>query len=270
MAEPNDSAATPVTYDVTEQVATITLARPDSMNSLDLATKVALLDAVQRAAGDDDVRCVVLTGTGRAFSVGQDLHEHIEQISTRSLDEVWSTVDEHYGPIALALTTMDKPVLAAVNGVAAGAGMSLAMACDLRIAADTAGFNTAFTGVALSCDTGSSWTLQRLVGAARAMDLLLLPRTIDAAQALDIGLVNQVVPADDLAATVQRLAARLASGPTLAYAAVKHSVAYAASHPLADSLEFESMMMARTGGSADHANAVSAFVAKQKPTFEGR
>jgi 2-(1,2-epoxy-1,2-dihydrophenyl)acetyl-CoA isomerase len=145
----------PVRYDVQDHVATITLDRPDAMNSLDVATKEALLAAIQRAAGNDDVRAVVLTGSGRAFCVGQDLREHIQNISTKALEEVWSTVDKHYSPIALGLATMPKPVIAAVNGVAAGAGLSIAMACDLRLAADTAGFNTAFTGVALSCDTGS-------------------------------------------------------------------------------------------------------------------
>ncbi len=262
--------ADPVTYDVQGSVATIQLDRPDAMNSLDTATKDGLLSALQQAASDADVRCVVLTGSGRAFSVGQDLREHIENITTKTLDEVWSTVDVHYGPIALAITTMDKPVIAAVNGVAAGAGLSIVLACDLRIAADSAGFNTAFTGVALSCDTGSSWTLPRLVGPTKAMELLLMPRTIDAGEALDLGILNQVVPADDLMVTVQALAATLADGPTLAFAAVKSSVAYAASHSLEEALAFESTMMARTGGSEDHRGAVASFISKEKPTFEGR
>ncbi len=260
----------PVRYGVDDHVATITLDRPEAMNSLDVATKEALLAAIQRAAANPDVRCVVLTGTGRAFCVGQDLREHVTNIGTQSVEEVWSTVDAHYTPIALGIATMPKPVIAAVNGVAAGAGLSIAMACDLRLAADSAGFNTAFTGVALSCDTGASWTLPRLVGSTRAMDLLLVPRTLDSQEALDLGLVNRVVPADDLAVEAATLAAALAQGPTLAYASVKESVAFAATHPLAESLAFESRMMARTGGSQDHRNAVNAFVAKQKPTFEGR
>jgi 2-(1,2-epoxy-1,2-dihydrophenyl)acetyl-CoA isomerase len=260
----------PVRYDVQDHVATITLDRPDAMNSLDVATKEALLAAIQRAAGNDDVRAVVLTGSGRAFCVGQDLREHIQNISTKSVEEVWSTVDKHYSPIALGLATMPKPVIAAVNGVAAGAGLSIAMACDLRLAADTAGFNTAFTGVALSCDTGSSWTLPRLVGPTKAMELLLVPRTLDSQEALELGLVNRVVPSDDLAVEAATLARELAAGPTLAYASVKQSVAFAATHPLQESLAFESRMMARTGGSDDHRNAVKAFVDKEKPTFEGR
>jgi 2-(1,2-epoxy-1,2-dihydrophenyl)acetyl-CoA isomerase len=257
-------------YVVDGAIATITLNRPAGMNSLDTATKDTLLAAVRTAAADPGVRCVVITGSGRAFCVGQDLREHITNINSKPLDEVWATVDEHYSPIALGIATMAKPVIAAVNGVAAGAGMSIALACDIRIAADNAGFNTAFTGVALSCDTGSSWTLPRLVGPTRAMDLLLMPRTVDAAEALEIGLVTRVVPADDLAAEVSTLAKTLAEGPTLAFACVKESVAFATTHDLAESLAFESTMMARSGGSADHRSAVQAFVEKQQPVFEGR
>lgn len=262
--------AEPVTYDVSAEVATIRFERPDAMNSLDTATKEALLSALRQAAADADVRCVVLTGSGRAFCVGQDLREHIDNITHKSLDEVWATVDAHYSPIALSIATMEKPVIAAINGVTAGAGLSIALVCDLRIAADSAGFNTAFTKVALSCDTGASWTLPRLVGPAKAMELLLMPRTIDATEALGLGIVNQVVPADELMSTVSALAVTLAEGPTLAFASVKQSVAFAAGNSLEDSLAFESQMMARTGGSEDHRGAVASFVAKQKPTFEGR
>jgi 2-(1,2-epoxy-1,2-dihydrophenyl)acetyl-CoA isomerase len=169
----------------------------------------------------------------------------------------------------LTIAAMAKPVIAAVNGVAAGAGLSLAIACDLRIAADTAKFNTAFTAIGLSCDTGSSWTLPRLVGPTKAMEMLLRPRSMDAAEALACGLVTSVVPADELAETAQRLAARLASGPTLAYAAVKQSIQYSATHDLAAAVAYEARMMAWTGGSTDHRNAVESFVAKREPTFEG-
>lgn len=261
---------TNVDYALDGAVATITLSRPDQMNSLDLATKEELLAAVRRAAGDTAVRCLVITGSGRAFCVGQDLREHIQLISTKSMEEVWATVDAHYGPIASTIASMAKPVVAAVNGVAAGAGMSIALACDLRVASDQAGFNTAFTAVALSCDTGSSWTLPRLIGPTKAMELLLMPRTVKADEALALGLLNQVVPADELVSTVTALARSLAAGPTLAYASVKESVAYATTHSLSDALSFESQMMARTGASTDHRNAVESFVAKEKPTFEGQ
>jgi 2-(1,2-epoxy-1,2-dihydrophenyl)acetyl-CoA isomerase len=259
-----------VTYAVVEGVATITLNRPDAMNSLDTATKVLLRDTVQAAAEDPAVRVVVLTGTGRAFCVGQDLKEHIGLLEANDTEALWSTVPEHYAPIALALAEMPKPVIAAVNGVAAGAGASMAFACDFRVVADTAGFNLAFTGIALACDTGISWTLPRLIGHAKSVELLYFPRTILAAEALDLGLASSVVPAADLAATVADLAAKLASGPTVAYGAVRQSLAYSASHTLSESLAFEAGRMQFTGDTADHRNAVASFVAKQKPTFEGR
>jgi 2-(1,2-epoxy-1,2-dihydrophenyl)acetyl-CoA isomerase len=157
-----------------------------------------------------------------------------------------------------------------VNGVAAGAGASLAFACDLRIVADTAGFNLAFAGVALSCDTGSSFTLQRLVGPARAIELMYQPRTIKADEALALGLATRVVPASDLAAEVAALAASLAAGPTVALGAIRRSIAYAAGHTFDEALAFESEMMTLTGSTADHAAAVHAFVNKEKPVFEGR
>lgn len=259
----------PVLLDVVDGVATITLNRPDAMNSLDIATKELLRDTVQQVGADPEVRCVVLTGTGRAFCVGQDLKEHIEIMRSESDEALFRTVDEHYNPTVQALATMPKPVIAAVNGVAAGAGASLAFACDVRILTDTAGFNLAFAGVALSCDTGASWTLQRLVGRAKAIELLYFPRTLKAEESLALGLATRVVPAAELAATVRALATQLAAGPTVAYGSMRQSVGYAAGHSLEDSLGFESQMMARTGATRDHAAAVEAFVAKQKPVFDG-
>jgi 2-(1,2-epoxy-1,2-dihydrophenyl)acetyl-CoA isomerase len=231
---------------------------------------VALRDAVTRAADDEQVRCVVLTGSGRAFCVGQDLKEHVEILRSGERDDLFRTVPEHYNPIVTALATMPKPVVAAVNGVAAGAGASLAFACDMRVLADGAGFNLAFTGVALSCDTGASWSLPRLVGRAKALELLYFPRTVGAQESLELGLATQVVPADELASTVRELAARLAAGPTVAYGAIRRSVLFSAGHGLEESLEMEGRMMTLTGATRDHERAVDAFVSKQKPTYEGR
>ena len=259
-----------VAYDVTAGVATITLNRPEAMNSLDTPTKVALRDAVTAAAEDEAVRCVVLTGTGRAFCVGQDLKEHIGLLQANDLDALWSTVPDHYAPIALALAEMPKPVIAAVNGVAAGAGASMAFACDFRVVADTAGFNFAFAGIALSCDTGISWTLPRLIGQAKATELLYFPRTIPAAEALTLGLASSVVPADELGTATSELATKLANGPTVAYGALRQSLAYSATHTLAEALEFEAGQMELTGATEDHRNAVASFVAKEKPTFQGK
>lgn len=264
MSEPS------VLLDVTDGVGTITLNRPEAYNSLDIATKELLLQTVRQVAEDPAVRCVVLTGTGKAFCTGQDLKEHIELLDNGGSDALFTTVDAHYNPTVTALAEMPKPVVAAVNGVAAGAGASLAFACDLRIVADTAGFNLAFANVALSCDTGASYHLQRLVGRAKAIELLYFPTTVTAADALELGLATTVVPADELATEVAALAARLAAGPTVALGAIRQSVAYAAGHSLEESLALESAMMTKTGATADHRAAVEAFVAKQKPVFEGR
>jgi 2-(1,2-epoxy-1,2-dihydrophenyl)acetyl-CoA isomerase len=179
-------------------------------------------------------------------------------------------VAEHYTPVATALATMPKPVIAAVNGIAAGAGASLAFACDFRIVADTAGLNVAFSAIGLSADTGSTWTLPRLVGYAKALEMLMMPATIPAPAALELGLVNQVVPAAELPAAAAELAGRLAAGPTLAYGAIKRALAYSATHSLAESLAFEGEMMALTGATEDHRKAVAAFVAKERPTFNAR
>jgi 2-(1,2-epoxy-1,2-dihydrophenyl)acetyl-CoA isomerase len=202
--------------------------------------------------------------------VGQDLKEHVGILRSSSSDALFRTVPDHYNPLVTALATMPKPVVAAVNGVAAGAGASLAFACDFRVVADSAGFNLAFSGIALSCDTGSSWTLPRLVGRAKALELLYFPRTIPADEALSLGLATTVVPATELGAEVAALARRLADGPTVAFGAIRRSVAHSAGHDLESSLAFEAEMMALTGTTEDHHRAVDAFVAKQKPVFEGR
>ena len=257
-------------------VATIRLQRPDAMNSLDRATKVALLDALRSAADDPQVRAVVLTGTGRAFSAGQDLREHVADLRAAGSGDdsssfaLGSTVREHYNPIATLIATMPKPVVAAVNGVAAGAGASFAFAADVRLVAESGGFNLAFSAIALSCDSGASWWLPRLVGVAKAKDLLLFPRTVRAEEALELGLATRVVPDDELAGAAADLAQQLAAGPTLAYASIRRAVAFSASHDLAASLENEADLMDLTGASADHQRAVEAFVAKQPPSFEGR
>jgi 2-(1,2-epoxy-1,2-dihydrophenyl)acetyl-CoA isomerase len=265
-----DPTTDSVLYDVSDGVATITLNRPDAMNGLDIATKEALLGAVRTAAHDDAARCVVLTGSGRAFCVGQDLKEHVQILKSSDAEQLFTTVEDHYNPIVSTLLTMPKPVVAAVNGVAAGAGASLAFASDLRVVHESAGFNLAFAGVALSCDTGSSWTLPRLVGRAKALELLYFPRTISAAESLELGLATSVASAEEFESEVAALARRLADGPTVAYGAMRRSVEYSAGHSFEDSLAFEGSMMTLTGGTEDHRNAVDAFVGKQKPTYVGR
>jgi len=180
------------------------------------------------------------------------------------------TVREHYNPLVLAIRSMPKPVIAAVNGVAAGAGAGLAFACDIRIAAQGASFLMAFARVGLAADTGVSWTLPRLAGAGRAAELLMLAEPIRASRALELGLVNQVVEDADLAAIAGALAARLAAGPTAAYAGIKEQLNYAAGHGLADALEKEAEVQTALGRTADHQAATLAFTRKQEPRFLGR
>lgn len=258
-----------VLYDLSDGVATVTLNRPAAMNALDTELKTALREALTSAAEDPAVRAVVLTGSGRAFCVGQDLAEHARNL-TGDLEAVWRTVPEHYNPIATTIATMPKPVVAAVNGVAAGAGAAFAFACDFRIVADTAGFNMAFAAIGLAADSGSSWSLQRLVGMAKAKELLLQPTTVPAAKALELGLATEVVAADSLADTARSLAVRLAAGPTVAYGAIRRSLAFSSGHSLEESVDFERQMMELTGSTEDHRAAVSSFLAKEQPTFHGR
>ena len=256
-----------IRYDVDGGVATITLDRPDALNALTVEMKVALREAVERAAADDTVRAVVLTGAGRAFCVGQDLREHADGLAAG--DTELKTVSEHYNPIVNALTSLPKPVVAAVNGMAAGAGASLAFACDFRLAADSAGFLMAFARVGLGPDTGASWTLQRLVGYGRAIAMLMLAEPVTAQQALDMGLVNGVVAVEDLAAAAAELAGKLAAGPTVAYAGIKRALAVAATSDLATALATEADVQAECGKTGDHRNATEAFLAKQPVTFTG-
>jgi len=264
----------PLLYDVIYGVATLTMNRPDAMNALNNELKTRLRDSLEKAAEDDQVRAVVLAGSGRAFCVGQDLAEHAASLRAAGegggIEQVWTTVPQHYTPIATSLATMPKPVIAAVNGVAAGAGAAFAFACDFRIVARTAGFNLAFAAIGLSADSGSSWTLPRLVGMARAKELLLQPSTVPADRALELGLATEVVDPDDVLSTAQALAGRLAEGPTVAYGAIRRALAFSAGHAIDESLEHEGELMALTGATEDHRNAVASFLAKDKPTFNGR
>ena len=269
-----------VRWDLTQAVATIMLNRPRAHNALTAEMKTALLAALREAAASPEVRAVLITGAGPAFCAGQDLREHAGLLAEAQAAAAASpgqpagaamdTVRQHYNPIVLAIRSMPKPVIAAVNGVAAGAGASLALACDLRIAARGASFLMAFARVGLAADTGASWTLQRLVGVGRAAELLLLAEPLPADRALDLGLVSQVVEDAELPAAASVLAARLAMGPTAAYAGIKAELDYAAGHDLAAALEKEAEVQAALGRTADHQAATAAFAQKQRPTFQGR
>lgn len=253
----------------TGAVAVITLNRPEALNSLVVEMKVALLQAVEAASGDDAVRAVVLTGAGRAFCVGQDLREHAALLDASDPAPL-STVREHYNPVVTALAEMRKPVVAAVNGTAAGAGLGLACVADFRIGAAGARFTTAFTGIGLTADSGLSWTLPRLVGSGRATALLLLAEPFTAEQALEMGLLNAAVAPEAVLPAALELAERLAQGPTAAYASVKASVRFATDSTLVDALAEEDRQQTLAGRTQDHAAAVRSFLAKQPATFTGR
>ena len=255
-----------VRFDLDGAVATLTLNRPAARNALTAETKLALLDALRRCSADAAVRAVILTGAGQAFCAGQDLREHAELLESGS---ALDTVRQHYNPIVTVITSMPKPVIAAVNGVAAGAGAALAFACDLRIAAQRASFLMAFARVGLGADSGASWTLQRLAGRAAAAEMLLLAEPVQADRALSLGLVTSVVADDELPAAARGLAGRLAAGPTAAYAALKDGLLFAASHSLSDSLAHEAELQQPLGASRDHREATWSFVGKQEPSFKG-
>lgn len=250
-------------------VRTLTLNRPKAYNSMTVEMKNGLLAALREAAADEGVRAVVITGSGKAFCAGQDLKEHVGLLQAGDPTPL-HTVAAHYNPIVRVLVGMPKPVIAAVNGPAAGAGAAIAYASDLRIAASSASFLMAFANVGLGPDSGASWTLQRLIGYGRATELMLLARTVDSAEALRIGLVGEVVPDDELAARVQRVAATLAAGPGAAYAKIKNVLASAARSTLEEALNAEEAAQTTLGATADHREAVEAFVAKRKPQFAGR
>ena len=253
----------------TGAVATITLNRPDGMNALTVDAKTALLDAVTAVKQDAAVRALVLTGTGRAFCVGQDLREHAALLESGSPAPL-STVRDHFNPLITMLAQLPFPTIAAINGTAAGAGLGIACALDFRIGATGARYTTAFAGIGLTADSGLSWTLPRLVGAGRAQALLLLAEPFTTDQALEMGLLNAVVAPEQVLPAAQELAARLATGPTAAYACIKESVAYGATASLVDALEKEDELQTRAGATSDHGNAVRSFLAKQVPVFEGR
>lgn len=252
----------------TEGVRLITLNRPESFNSLNVELKEALLSALREAAADDSVRAVVITGNGKAFCAGQDLKEHIALLDAGDPAPL-RTVEEHYNPLIRAVTTMPKPVIAAINGTAAGAGASLAYACDLRVATSDAKFLMAFANVGLSTDSGASWTLPRLIGYGRAMEMLLLAEPVAAEEALRIGMINRLVEPGEALGAATELARRMAVGPTSAYARIKETMLAGAAEGLDETLAVEAGAQAEAGQTSDHQEAVQAFVAKRTPRFTG-
>jgi 2-(1,2-epoxy-1,2-dihydrophenyl)acetyl-CoA isomerase len=254
-----------VELDTDAGVATVTLNRPDALNALTVPMKLALFAAFRRLEREKPIRAVVLTGAGRAFCAGQDLRERLEPGAA----PLGVEVRERYNPIIRAMRGLPKPIVAAINGVAAGAGASLAMASDIRIASESASFALAFGRVGLVPDSGATWFLPRLVGSARAAELALLNDPLSAPDALRLGLVGRVVAADQLAPEAKAIAARLAAGAPKAIALTKRALEAAWDHDLDAALEYEAHLQDLAGRTKDHAEGMAAFMEKRQPRFSG-
>lgn len=250
-------------------VRTITLNRPDVLNAFNDTMLKALSKAVRQAEKDKSVRCLMLTGAGRAFSSGQDLADVRDRYDSDTPIELGRHIRAHYNPLIAKLRSIEKPVVAGVNGVAAGAGCSLALACDIRVAAESAGFIEAFVNVGLVPDSGSTFMLPRLIGVSRAMEMTFTGRKIKSEEALRIGLVNQVVADAELSSTAMKLAAKLASLPTKAIGWTKRAINAAWSADLVDQLDYEAMLQTAAGRTQDHREGVAAFLEKRSPRFKG-
>ena len=252
--------------DVADAVATLTLDRADSLNSLTIPLKEELLSTFRRLARDRDVRAIVLTGAGRAFCAGQDLRERLEP----DVVPLATELRKRYNPLILAMRTIEKPIVGAINGVAAGAGASLAFACDIRIAAEGASFLLAFGRLALVPDSGATWLLPRLVGPAKAAELAFTGEALSAVDAERLGLVARVVPLESLLDEAKALAARLAAGAPRAIALTKRALNRSWDATLEESLEYEAWLQGIAGATDDHREGLAAFVEKRPPRFSGK
>jgi 2-(1,2-epoxy-1,2-dihydrophenyl)acetyl-CoA isomerase len=250
-------------------VGSVTLNRPDRLNSFTAAMLVDLRATLERFAADESVRCVMLTGAGRAFCAGQDLSDRSVAPGAERPD-LGESLGERYNPVVTALRTMPKPVVVAVNGVAAGAGANLALHGDIVIAARSARFIQSFAKLGLVPDSGGTYLLPRLAGSARAMGMALLAEPVTAEQALEWGMVWAVVDDEELTSAVAALTTELAAGPTAGYARIKQAMAASLGNTLADQLEMERALQQEAGWSDDYAEGVAAFMEKRPPRFGGR
>lgn len=254
----------PVVYENRGGIVSIRFNRPDVLNALDVDTAVHFLEACRRLSQEDALRVVVISGEGRAFVAGGDLL----QMRMDPLGVAQKLIDPMHKAILL-LSQLEVPVLCAAHGAVAGAGLSLAMACDLCVAAEGTKFNLAYVNVAASCDVSGSWHLARHVGLRRAMEIALLGKSFDAEEALRMGLVNQVVPAAELPHAIDELASRLAKGPTVAYGKLKKLLRASANETLSNQLDAERAEFLACAGTRDFIEALDAFAEKRAPQFVG-
>lgn len=252
-----------IQYTACKGIAKITLNRPQTLNAFVSQMNIEITKALKAAASSDDIRCIVITGAGRGFSSGQDLSEIDEQMDHGEL------LRKQYAPMIEQIYRCEKPVIAAVNGVAAGAGFSLALACDFRLMSDQASFLNAFIHIGLIPDSGNSYFLTRLVGEAKALEISVLGEKISAQEALSLGLATRVFSADNFEAEVNQFAERLAAAPTKAIGLIKRSLRAAGEMPLPEFLEFEAQGQRIAGKTRDHREGVQAFLEKRKPAFIG-
>ncbi|WP_295374388.1 enoyl-CoA hydratase-related protein [uncultured Pseudacidovorax sp.] len=246
-------------------IATLSFNRPAALNALDLDTAKAFSDVCAAVVNDSSVRAIVVRGEGRAFGAGGDLASLRQSPS----ETAHALIEGMHASIRL-LAAANAPVIASLHGMVAGGSFSLALACDLAIAADDTRFNLAYAKVAANCDVSGSWSLPRLVGLRRAMQIALLSETFDADEALKLGLVNRVVPSRDLIAETQALARRLAEGPTLAYGRMKRLLRQSFENGFAQQLDAERDAFVESAGTRDFSEAMDAFFEKRRPTFVGR
>ena len=259
-----------ILYDESENVTTITLNRPEVLNAINETMGHELLDALKVAGQDEGTRCLIITGKGRAFSAGEDIQDLRGQYERGENPKLGERLLSKYNPIIRRIRQMPKPVIAAVNGVAAGAGAGIAYACDIRIASDNAKFLQAFIRVGLVPDSGTSFFLPRLIGFAKALELSLMGEELTSSDAERLGLVAKVVQADQLMPTAQELAAKLSQGPTKALALTKRAMNKSLISDFETVLEYESYLQEIAGATADHTEAVRAFFEKRKPIFSGK
>ena len=260
---------TTIRYEVDAGIARLTLNRPDKLNSFTGEMHAELRTALDRVQDDPAVRVLVMTGAGRAFCAGQDLADPAMQTVNGRLPDIGEIVERNYKPLIMRLQALRVPTLAAVNGIAAGAGASLALACDLVLATRSASFLQAFSKIGLIPDTGGTWFLPQRVGMARAMGLALLADKLPAAQAADWGLIWRCVDDADFASEIDALARQLAAAPTKALVRTRQAMHAAPGHTLEQQLSFEGGFMRELGWSRDYAEGVQAFMEKRPPQFTG-